>query len=180
MDSALANFQNQDLKGDITLPATASLSGYHRINPEWAVMADVTWTEWSSFEELVIEFEGGLPNSVTTEKWEDSWRYSAGATFAPVDRLELRLGLAYDETPIPDSHHRTPRIPGNDRFWTAFGVGYQLTEELDLDFGYAHLFVRDARISKGLSDPENLSRGSLQGEYDSSVDIASLQLTYSF
>ena len=177
---AAAAFPDQDLTGDITLPAIASLSGYHRINPQWAVMADLTWTEWSTFKELVIEFEGSLPDSVTTEKWEDSWRYSVGATYAPVEQLELRLGLAYDETPIPDARHRTPRIPGNNRFWTAFGVGYRITEQLNLDFGYAHLFIKDAKISKSLADAENLSRGSLRGEYDNAVDIASLDLTYRF
>ncbi len=178
--TAVASFPDQDISADLTLPASASLSAYHQFSAEWALMADVTWTEWSSFEELVIEFDGALADSVTTENWEDNWRYSIGTTYAPSDRLKLRLGLAYDESPIPSARYRTPRIPGNDRFWTAFGVGYQITRNMNLDFGYAHLFVKDAKIDKTLADAENLSRGTLQGEYDSSVDIASLQLTYSF
>ncbi len=177
---AAANFPDQDLGGDITLPASASLSVYHQFTPEWALMADVTWTEWSTFEELVIEFDGALADSVTTENWEDNWRYSIGATYAANDRLKLRLGLAYDETPIPSARYRTPRIPGNDRFWTAFGVGYQISRNLNLDFGYTHLFIKDAKLDKTLADDENLSRGTLRGEYDSAVDIASLQLTYAF
>ncbi len=175
---ATSAFVDQGVSGDITLPASASLNAYHQLNAEWAVVADVTWTEWSSFEELVIEFDT-LGDSVTTENWKDNWRYSIGAIYVPVEKIKLRLGLAYDESPISSSSYRTPRIPGNDRVWTAFGVGYQFSQSMNFDFGYAHLFVKDAKINS-TAEGENLSRGSLQGEYDSSVDIASLQLTYSF
>jgi len=178
--AAALYFPNQGVKGDITLPASASLSAYHRINPQWAVMADIMWTEWSTFDKLVMEFDGGLDDSVTTENWDDNWRYSVGANYTPNDRLVLRGGLAYDETPIPDAKHRTPRIPGEDRFWVAFGAGYKLTDQMNLDFGYAHLFVKDSRIAKDGTDPEDERRGSLYGEYENKVDIVSVQLSYSF
>ncbi len=177
---ASADFPDQDLSGKITLPAMASLSGYHRFNPQWAVMADISWTQWSSFKELVIKFDGDLPDSVTTENWKDTWRYSVGTTYTPNEQLVLRLGLAYDETPIPSSRHRTPRIPGNNRFWTAIGAGYQIIDGLNLDVAYAHLFVKDAKIDKTLADEENLGRGNLVGKYENSVDIVSLQLAYNF
>ncbi|MCP3178316.1 outer membrane protein transport protein [Desulfuromonas sp. KJ2020] len=177
--AAAASFPNQGVKGDITLPASASLSAYHRINSQWAVMADIMWTEWSTFDKLVIEFDGALPDSVTTENWDDNWRYSVGANYTPNDRLVLRGGLAYDETPIPDAKHRTPRIPGEDRFWVAFGAGYKLTDQMNIDFGYAHLFVQDSKIDKEAVG-EDQSRGELVGEYENSVDIASVQLSYSF
>jgi len=178
--AARAMFPSQDLQGEITLPASASLSAYRRINSQWALMADVLWTEWSTFDELVIEFDGALPDSVTTEKWKDSWRYSAGATYDPTERLTLRVGVAFDETPIRSSKYRTPRIPCEDRLWTALGVGYRVSERMKVDFGYAHLFVQDSKINKSTADPENLSRGNLLGEYENAVDIASFQLSYNF
>lgn len=182
-DIANTNFSNQGVRGDITLPASASVSYYHRFNPHWAVMADVTWTEWSTFDKLLIEFDGTLAAtpSLTTENWDDSWRYSAGATFNPTDRWALRVGLAFDEEPIPDAEHRTPRIPGEDRFWTALGAGYKFNRNVRLDFGYAHLFVKDSKINKtALPGSEDAARGTLVGTYENSVDIASLQFTYNF
>ncbi|BCA79321.1 outer membrane protein transport protein [Desulfuromonas sp. AOP6] len=178
--AAASRFPNQGVEGDITLPASASLSAYHRINAQWVVMADIMWTEWSTFDKLVIEFDGDVPDSLTTENWDDNWRYSVGANYTPNDRLVLRGGLAFDETPIPDSKHRTPRIPGEDRFWVAFGAGYKLTNQMNLDFGYAHLFVKDSKIAKDGLDEEDLLRGALYGEYENSVDIVSAQLSYSF
>lgn len=174
--AAALSFPDQGIKGNITLPDTLSISGYHRFNPAWAVMADVTWTGWSSFEKLVIKFDNGvLPDSVTTENWKDNWRYSAGLVYSPTDRLDLRFGLAFDETPVPDAKHRTPRIPDEDRFWTAVGLGYKISDRVSCDLGYAHLFVKDADIH--LTDP---SRGTLVGTYDNMVDIVSAQLTMTF
>lgn len=180
-----AVYADTEASADIDLPATASLSAYHQINDRLALMADITWTQWSDFEELRVEFEqnayGQTPSdSVTTENWKDNMRYSVGATYRVNDQLQLRGGLAYDETPVPDSH-RTPRIPGNDRLWTAVGLGYQASEHLGIDFGYAHLFVADADINQVDNGAnENKLAGTLSGSYENKVDIASIQLNYHF
>jgi long-chain fatty acid transport protein len=179
-----AVFADTDAKADITLPDSASVSLYHRFNPQWAVMADVTWTNWSTFKELRVEFDNPLKSdSVTDYSWEDSWRYSIGATYNPNEKLALRAGLAYDETPIPSAELRTPRVPGEDRLWTAVGLGYSFSDRANLDIGYAHLFVSDSKINRQAGiDPsgENFFAGTLVGEFENSVDIASVQFSYSF
>jgi len=146
-------------------------------------MADVTWTEWSSFDKLMINFDGTLAGtpSVTTENWDDTWRFSLGATYNPSPALTLRLGLAYDQTVIPSDEFRTPRIPDADRFWIALGGGYQIGHGWSVDVAYAHLFVDDANLNK-IDDGtgENAGRGTLIGTYENSVDIASLQVAYAF
>ncbi len=174
-------FKNQDASGGIDLPASAALSAYHRINPQWALLADVMWTEWSSFDKLDIQFEGTLASrpSVTTENWEDNWRYSVGATFNPTEALTLRSGIAYDETAISSATDRTPRVPDAARFWVALGAGYQVNS-FSFDVAYAHLFVDDAKVHKTTADPENVGRGNLVGSYENSVDIASIEVTYRF
>ena len=176
-------FQDQDIHGKITLPATASFHGYSKITERFALMADVTWTDWSTFDELVIHFEGddiaGNDRTTTTEKWDDTWRYSLGATFQATNTLLLRTGVAYDETPISDDY-RTPRVPGEDRYWVSFGAGYQFTESITMDLAYAHLFVDDSKMQKYTTDPEDTARGTVVGEFDNSVDIVSVGFTYKF
>jgi long-chain fatty acid transport protein len=124
-----------------------------------------------------------MPDNVTTENWKDSWRYSLGANFNPSERLVLRAGVAYDEEPIPDAAHRTPRIPGEDRLWMALGLGYRIGERVQVDLGYAHLFVKDSKINRQAgTDPtgEDFFRGTIVGEFENSVDIISMQLAYNF
>ncbi len=173
----------QDIHGDITLPATASISLFSQITDRFALMGDVTWTGWSSFDELTIYFEGngiaGQSSTTTTEEWDDTWRYSLGATFQATEALLIRAGVAYDETPISDDY-RTPRIPGEDRFWVSLGAGYQFTDRLAMDVAYAHLFVDDSKMQKYVTTPEDTARGTVVGTFENSVDIASIQFTYSF
>lgn len=115
----------------------------------------------------------GVSVTSTPENWDDTWRVSVGANWRLNDRLMLRGGIAYDETPVSD-RYRTARIPDEDRTWLAFGAQYRLSPQSLIDVGYAHLFVKDARIDE-LRTPL-----TLRGEYDSAVDILSVQLTHTF
>jgi len=177
-----ALFPNQNVNGSIELPASASLSIYHELNNKLALLGDISWTDWSSFDQLTLNFEGaglaGSTSTTTVENWNDSWRFSLGAIYQYNDALKLRGGLAFDQTPIPDAEHRTPRIPGEDRTWVSIGAGYKFSESISGDFAYAHLFVPNGDINASLA--ENPSSGSLVGSTENSVDIASIQLSYSF
>lgn len=175
-------FVDTEVTADVDLPASASASLYHRFNRYLAVMADVTWTQWSVFEELRFEFDSAQPDGVTTTNWNDSWRYSAGLTYNPTERWALRTGIAFDETPIPNAKRRTPRIPGDDRFWVAAGIGYRVLRWFDFDVGYVHIFIDDPKIDKDTGSPgdEDFFRGSLKGTYDASVDIFSAQVNFRF
>lgn len=175
-------FTDTAVKSSIKLPATASISLFHEINPEWSVMADYTWTNWSKVPELRFDFSNAQPDGVTTLNWKNSSRYSIGASYSPASSpWVFRGGLAFDETPIPDSSVRTPRVPGEDRTWVTIGAGYRSSDTLTFDFGYAHIFVDDAVISKAAAaGTEDFIRGALNGSYDSSVDIFSAQLEYRF
>lgn len=184
IEALTGNFVDTHVKSTVDLPAMASLSLVHQVDNKWTVMADVSWTDWSQMDELRFEFDSVQADGVTTLKWEDSYRYSLGATYRASDRLTYRAGIAFDETPIPNAYYRTPRIPGEDRTWLAVGVGYKYSDRLSFDFGYAHLFIKDPDIEKTptgnpLTD-ENLFRGYLNGKYDASTDIISAQLKWTF
>ncbi|MEQ1661743.1 MAG: outer membrane protein transport protein [Thiobacillus sp.] len=160
----------------VTLPDSASLSVLHKLNNKLELLADITWTGWSDFDELrILRKSDGATLAVTTENWSDNYRYSVGANFSMSDKLTVRGGVAYDETPVSDDIYRTVRIPDQSRTWLAVGAQYRLSDKSALDFGYAHLFVKDARIPN-----RNESGVILNGTYEASVDILSAQFTHNF
>jgi long-chain fatty acid transport protein len=169
-----------DVHADVDLPATLALGGSYEIGPQWTLLADVTWTQWSQLEELRIHFDSGASDNVTTLDWEDTWRYAVGALFTPGLRWHLRAGLAFDHSPVPNSKRRTPRIPDDDRIWTAIGSGYRFNDLMDLNVSYAHLFIKDPKIDKSGTEAEDRLRGALVGEYEADVDIFSLNLEIHF
>jgi len=173
-------FKNGGITAEVTLPDSASASIYHDINNQWAVMADITWMGWKTFDELRIKFDNpAQSDAVTTTKWNNAMRYSAGLSFKPIDKLTLRTGVAYDETPIGEAQYRTPRIPDTDRTWIAFGAGYKISERINFDCGYVHIFFRNTETNK-TPVGEDAVRGGLKGTYKGYVNILSLQLTYMF
>lgn len=173
-------FTDGKISSDVTLPASASLSafrGYGRFD----LMADLTWTQWSVFEELRIKYANpAQPDSVTTEDYQDQWRAALGGRYHVDDRLLLRAGVAYDQKAVKNKYRRTPRIPDNDRTWVSLGAGYRLGEMIGIDIGYSHLFVAKTPIENTFESTLPALNNTLKGAYDSSVDIISGQLTMTF
>ncbi len=178
-DAAIrAAFANDGIKASVSLPDSASFSVYQKVTSNVALMADITWTGWSDIPELLIVFDNpataGGPGGERLS-WEDTWRYSVGANYYANDRLTLRTGVAYDESPVDNPNLATPRLPDNDRLWIAIGASYVVNDRISLDFGYAHEFINDTNISR-----TNSTGATLNGVYESDVDIFSLQVSYLF
>lgn len=176
--------QNPSVTADIKLPDSLSFSGIRKIDSKWDVMGDITWTGWSKFKELrVVNSSTGATASLTNENWKNTYRVSLGANHHYNEQWLARVGIAFDQAPVSDAD-RTARIPDNDRTWLSVGGQYKPSKESALDFGYAHLFVKDSTISNnkggatGGATPATV--GNLVGSYKNSVDILSVQYTHNF
>jgi long-chain fatty acid transport protein len=184
-----AAFPDSSVKAKVDLPATISASIFHQATDKLDLMADITWTGWSSFESLrVVRTSGALSGAtldVQPEKWQNTRRYSIGASYRYDEKLKLRTGVAYDESPVSSSW-LTPRIPDSDRTWLSFGANYKISETSALDVGYTHLFVRDRSINTSAQAAAitalggSSAAGTLKGDYNSDVNIVSAQFTHTF
>lgn len=162
-----------DITAGLSLPETVSLSLAQRVTDKLELLADVTWTNWSRFKELRVKFDNvGQADNVTTTSWNDSYRYSLGGNYRYSDDVTLRLGVALDQSAVPDAQHRTPRIPDADRVWFAAGASWKLDAYNTIDFGYAYLRMKDAKINHSTEGQVN---HQLQGEFSPKVDIISVQ-----
>ena len=174
--AATQAFSQTGSSSSLDLPDSLSVSALHQLTPAWAVMADITWTNWSRFQQLVVRFDNpAQPPNVTPEHWRDTMRYALGVRWSPVDKpYTLRTGIAWDQTPVPSAALRTPRIPDQNRFWLAFGGSYRLSKALSVDASYAHLFVNDT----GINNAEINTGHVLNGQFSSDVDIVGVQLVW--
>jgi len=182
--SAIATGQglvDGDVSADVTLPDSLSVGFQHQVNNKLTVNGDFTWTNWSTLDELRIEFDNPrAADSVTTLEWEDSNRYSLGLTYQQNNKWTWRAGIAFDESATPNEELISPRVPDADRTWITAGFTYKPSSKMSIDFGYAHLFIDDAEVNKSTTDTENLLRGNLVGEYEIDVNIISAQARWSF
>lgn len=166
-------------RADITMPDSASLSAFHVLNNKWELMADLTWTGWSTVKRLDVQRTSGpLSGQVLTTlqfNWKDTLRLGVGANYKYSDRIKLRFGVAVDQTPTNDVD-RSPRLPDQDRTWVAFGVQYKPYKQGTVELGYAHQFIKKASINA----TPNPAFGRLIGSYDNKVDILTLGYSHRF
>ncbi|MGE3309324.1 MAG: OmpP1/FadL family transporter [Limisphaerales bacterium] len=79
------------------------------------LVVQVDWLDWSdAFDRLDVTLTGGnnadlngflgssrIDDTVPLD-WDDRWVYRAGAEFTVAEGLQVRVGYAYGESPIPD------------------------------------------------------------------------------
>jgi len=172
-------FIDTDIEADVDLPDTVTLGLRHDLSDKLSLMADIAWTHWKTFKEMRIKFDNPAENdAVITTEWRNAFRYAAGAVYTP-GKWRLRTGAAYDQTPANDPAHITPLIPDSSRIWLALGVGREFKNNLTVDMGYAHIFIKDAEIRK-TPDGEDELRGGLSGSYKGGADVVGVEVSWIF
>lgn len=180
-----AGLPDGPVKTTIELPDTVSVAVSQQVLPPLQLLADFTWTGWSSIRDLSIYRKSGAPLTSTPLEFDDSWRVGLGANYQLTDPLKLRLGVAYDKTPVQDEF-RTPRLPDEDRFWLAGGAQWAFMKQAAIDVGLAYLIVDDTKSDLPNIDPAPPAgftpspRGHLVGDYSANVWVASVQARYAF
>ncbi len=185
-------FTNSTAEAEMTIPESLSAGLMHEINDRLNVSLEGTWTRWTRFKEIRVKYPGSVSDTVTPpgsvsdtvtpgsvsdtvtpENWENTWRMAGGVNYAVTPRLTLRAGTAWEETPITSAAFRTPRIPDENRIWATVGASWYATDNMIVDIGYAHLFMDDAS-----STNTTATGAALIGDYDLSIDILSIGLTW--
>lgn len=168
-----------DGKGQVslTLPSITNLSVHYQINDAFALMADAQYTTWSSFDELVIEFEQPTPpDSRVPEQWEDVWRFALGLSYKANDAWKFRAGIAKDESPVPGPAYRSPRIPDADRIWYSTGFEYRVTSGFRINGAFSLITV----ASPIIDNDTHASGYHMKADMDASVSIFSLSAIFAF
>jgi long-chain fatty acid transport protein len=168
-------FSDSDATVKVDLPESLSLGLAHAVNDRLRLLAGYTWTGWSSYKELRVDYDNTLPDTVSEEKWNDVSRYSIGAHYQFNPEWLLRAGFFYDQTPVPDTEHRTPRLPDTDRRWLTLGAKWAASQTFDLDMALAYVNEKDIPITR----TDSLGH-TLDGTYDVTGVYGSLQASWKF
>lgn len=174
-----ARFANGPVKTTVEMPETISVAGSWE-GDKVEVLADWTWTGWSSVQDLTVVRADGTGLSSVALKFDDTWRAALGFSYKFNDKVKVRLGAAYDKSPVQDEF-RTPRLPDADRVWASTGVEYRLSQKVRFDLGYARIFIAESTSNlPNQSSPTATPQGALVGDYSASTNILGAQLTLSF
>lgn len=182
-----ASAPDGNIKLDVSMPDSLSIALRHDFSDKWQVLADISWTGWSVLNRFEAIRTNNVPASGATLQsipynWHNTWRAGLGANYHMNDSWTLKGGVAIDQSPTNDND-RGVRLPDSDRTWLSFGAKYRMGSSSAVDLGYAHVFVRGARINSNASGVNQNSTAAfalISGNYSSSVNILSAQYTLSF
>ncbi len=168
-------FTNSPGTADFKTPWFVNVSWWHTVNDQLSVGANIGYTHWSSFKNLIVNYSNpAQPPSASEFDWENTWFYSIGGEYRFDDRWTLRAGLAYDETPTIDTT-RTPRVPDGNRTWGSLGVGYQVNDQFRIDASFLHIWVDDGKVNH-----ETATFNTLSGKFESKGNVFSVAGQYRF
>ncbi|NIJ47969.1 OmpP1/FadL family transporter [Rhizomicrobium electricum] len=173
-------FKNGAASGKLHNPPVVTLGAKWDIDSQWSLMVGADWTGWSIVKNLTIH--SGNPaqgDDVTLFNYHDSWFGSVGLQYKPTEDWRLSIGTGFDDTPT-DTEYRTPGIPDGGRYWLSAGVGYRVTQNIDLDLSVARLIAEKGNIKLSMSEPTNAAsyRGNLTGTVNMRVTLVGLELNY--
>lgn len=171
---APGQYVDTDVTAKLTTPSITTLSVAWQVNDTFALMADVSATDWHSLHTIDIDYASPQPTTSELYDWEDSMFYSIGAEWALSEAFTLRAGLAYDETPVPDET-RAPRLPDNDRNWYSVGLTWAPSDALDVSASYTRIQIDDPEL-----DVESTSGSHLVGDAEGYANVFGVSAQYRF
>jgi len=170
---------SEDADLALDLPSSVNFGIQQDLNEKLTLMFDLSWTKWSDMRKLKVKFDRALIPGVDASreemKWQDNWRFALGGEYKLNEKWLLRSGMAYDRTPVRSKELRIAKLPDDNRLWLSFGAGYKLSENLQLDAAFTHLFFHKAQIRQ-----EDAQGSRLQGNYTGYMNIYSMAINYKF
>ncbi|MDX1804546.1 MAG: outer membrane protein transport protein [Alcanivorax sp.] len=161
-------------KASLDLPASAQFSYAGDLSDNTQLLLGVEWMQWSSLDHLTVKSSapGALGSTTQEFGWNNTTRYSVGLRHTLSNDTLLRFGV-YQEDSSQHNENRSPSSPDSNKIAVTLGAGFKPADNMNIDVGYAHIFIEDAKTN--LTD-----RGVLNGKYELAADVIGAQMTYRF
>ena len=189
----------------ITTPDSLSVHGMYKINPQWNLFGDVTWTRHSRFNKAELIYDNpkdvtdpttGNATSVKSDRtilnpnWRNTYKVSLGASYQVSEPLQLRFGWAYDQSPVKSADYRMSTLPDANRMWFSVGGKYDINKNNSINVAYSYLNIQNSKANmNGWCGANEVGAGSEacvssrtngSASFKSHAHILGLQYTYKF
>ncbi len=173
----------------LSLPSNLGAGISYRPNEKLFLAFDVDWTRWWTlgklgvdFENLVLKVNGTIPlDTIETDTlelmWRNTYRLSFGTEYAVTRNLNLRWGLYWDQSPVPNKTI-TVLIPDpGDKYSVNLGIGYTW-KNLEFNLNYEQVLRSERFVER--DSTYSYESPYLPGKYSMNVNGLGINLIYKF
>ena len=174
---------------EIVTPESLSLHGMYKATDRFNLFGDVTWTRHSRFNKAELVFENTKAigvgktsdRTVITPNWRNTYKVAVGGSYQYSEPLQLRVGIAFDQSPVRGAQSRLNTLPDGNRIWYSLGAKYTLRKNHVFDVAYSHIHINDTTFSAAASTGDNVdSKGTAYAKFRNYANIVGLQYSYKF
>ncbi len=176
---ALSNvFVDGGYTAKLPLPAELTIGFSYQLTDKVLLALDYNYTFWDVYEDLTFEFDSvndpDRATSTNPRNYKNSSTYRIGLQYQMNDKLQLRTGAYYDETPIRDGYF-APETPRTDSIGVTAGLTYEIKKDLEVDLSAFYLYFAEEDNSYDYS-----SEGAFEGSYKVNAWTIGIGLSYEF
>lgn len=159
---------------DITYPGSIALAYRYELNDRVRFGFQYEWIQNSTQDDIPISV--GVNQALYTGNetllldWKDSYSIGLGGEWDATDKLTLRAGYLFSESPIGENTY-TPAIPSSDRHMFSIGATYEMNDQMSLSVSYIQTIFDDSRIERNLQP-------AFLGDYEVNWQAVTTSLTY--
>ncbi|QDG49773.1 hypothetical protein FIV42_03175 [Persicimonas caeni] len=144
-----STFRDNTGTADITFPDALHAGVGYQWNKLF-LQFEVGYTIWDTFDVIDVEIdtqgdEEAISGFELENRWENAFAFRLGGQYDVTPTIPVRLGVAYDRSPIPDETVNAT-LPGNDRIAGSIGAGYKFMENWRVDAAYELVDVMEREI----------------------------------
>jgi long-chain fatty acid transport protein len=171
--SLASNFPSGNFNTSLPLPEVFTFGVAYAPVKRLKLALDISRIGWGSFDTLTILFQNKsayLTDTRSPREYKDVYSYRLGGQYSINGRLDLRAGLKYLTTPVPDGYV-SPDVPDATHFNYSAGIGYKFNKNLVADFSFIFEKMKRSGINY---------ESQLNGTYNTNLFIPGVSVTYNF
>ena len=183
IEDLFANMEDEgSFHAELPLPSNTTLGVSYRPTDRWELALDLQYVGWNAYDSLNVYFneaELGIAPIKAEKDYKNSMTYRIGASYKTTDRLVLRAGVYYDQSPIRKKLYN-PETPGMDKLGLSAGLTFEPYKGLQFDVAFLYI---QGFSQHGKYPYKNVVTGvdeMFEGKYKSTAFSPSIGISYRF
>jgi long-chain fatty acid transport protein len=159
----------------VILPQSATVGAFHQICREWAILAELSWYQWSQFGKVGLAVSVPTsPTIVQTGKYQDTYHAALGGEYHFAEDCVGSLMIAYESSPVKNEDRMVDFVAGPA---CRCGAGLRWKAGNALELGVTYELIWSGDLS--LDEYCGIWAGRVAGTYtNTSVNLLSLSLAW--
>ena len=159
------------------VPQQVMLSGLYEVTPNWSLMGNVGWQNWSAFGEFPIGISAVNQRTVEANLYfSDTCQVAIGQQLRFGEKWLWSAGFAYDSSPVSKAN-RVPSLPVDRQLRYGTGIQYQINRDITAGLAWEFMDAGPAPYSARRGP----LAGTLQGHYSTNYNnFVALNIIWKF